>query len=74
MEKDIYTAEMRVAQLRAENAYLRTREAMLHDDHYLTILAREKLGYIFPGEKICLFAEVHDGVLPLTQKEISTAD
>ncbi len=74
MERDIFSAEMDLARLRAENACLRREEEKLFDDHYLTILAREKLGYIFPGEKICLFAEVHDDVLPSTKKEISAAD
>ena len=74
MEKNIFSAEMNLLRLRVENVCLRQEEAKLYDDHYLTILAREKLGYIFPGEKICLFAEVHDDVLPLTKKEIPTAD
>ncbi len=50
-----FAASARLASVRAETASLKADRALLSDDSYLAILAREKLGYIFPGEKKVLF-------------------
>ncbi|MGM9567847.1 MAG: septum formation initiator family protein [Clostridia bacterium] len=57
-----------------EREELREEREKLKDPAYLTILAREKLCYIFPGEKLYLNAGINDDVLPSSGDEILIED
>lgn len=59
----IRNAEARLCEVNTERLELEEELALLKDKEYLASLAREKLGYILPGEELWLEAEVNPEVL-----------
>ena len=47
----------------AEQDTLNAQKELLYDADYIAILAREKLFFIYPGEKIWLFATENESIL-----------
>ena len=72
--REIRAQESALLAAETEREDLRAEREKLDDPAYLTILAREKLGYIFPGEKLYLNAAVNDDVLPSSGDEILIED
>lgn len=60
---DIRAQEAALAAAAEEKQALLTKKEKLQDPAYLTILAREKLCYIYPGETLCLPAKISNDVL-----------
>ena len=74
MERDIFAASVELATLRAERAVLVADRLRVDDPAYLVILAREKLGYIFPGEKKCVRGEISPDALPAAETPAAIGD
>ena len=53
--------ESSLARLKTENAQLLRESELAEDESTLEKLARERLGYILPGERVFLFSEPENG-------------
>lgn len=74
LSREIRTQEAVLAAVETEQRELEAEREKLRDMDYVTMLAREKLCYIFPGETLCLSAKIDDDVLLSSCDEILIED
>lgn len=72
--QEIRTQESVLSAAEDEQKDLRAEIEKLQDPDYLTILARQNLCYIFPGETLCLSAEINNDVLLSSGNELLIED
>ena len=69
MDKEIAYWQQHLDAVKTEQASLNKNKEQLYNESYLAILAREKLFYIFPGEKIWLKSTQSDHILTSVETE-----
>ncbi|MBR6531333.1 MAG: septum formation initiator family protein [Clostridia bacterium] len=60
IKKDISAVETATAEQNAENAALRNKINNGNTDEYVESIARDKLGYVMPGERVYYEVSVND--------------
>jgi len=69
MDRQIEEWTVTLDTVMTEQDTLHAQKELLYDEDYIAILAREKLFFIYPGEKVWLLSTVNDHILTSVETE-----
>lgn len=69
MDRQIEEWTVTLDTVMTEQDTLHAQKELLYDEDYIEILAREKLFFIYPGEKVWLLSTVNDHILTSVETE-----